>query len=486
MKIKFTKDIFDKTKEFLLQDKNEQICFLFGYKSVNNDGVVVFPDKIIQFEEDPEMFEKSEFRVWVKSDMINAMYHEFIQSDYTVLIHCHSHPFSKNNVQFSGIDDKSHEKEFEYTMTQLPKAKNEINKDNDVYVINMVFGQNDIAARSYDLENKDFKPVDEIQVMDEPVSVIKPTNNKSDKEDYKKDLFDRQVRAFGKAGQKILQNLEVSIVGAGGIGSIIAEGLVKLGVKNIVIIDDDTLEESNLNRWQTGKLSDVGKHKVDVLKENLESMLPGVSVAAVKKRVNTKDGVEVIKNTDCILGCLDNHSTRYFLNSLSTQYLIPYIDGATVIKTSQGNISEIKVRLGSVIPGLTACMDCSVINYYNKKEIQYSFADSISKKGLKKYGYVKDKENIPSPSVYPQNMTIASLMLTEFHNLFTGFKSFSYNIYLDLMDLDNDSVTHLNTDKLLEEPGDGCVFCSAYLGVGDYESLEGFYEDKEIELPELD
>lgn len=485
MKIKFTEEIFEKTKKFLLQDENEQICFLFGYKSVNDNSVVVFPDQIIQFEEDPEMFEKSEFRVWVKSDMINAMYHEFIQSDYTVLIHCHSHPFSKNNVQFSEIDDKSHRKEFEYTMTQLSKAKKEVNKDNNIYVINMVFGQNDIAARSYNLENKKFKPIDKIEVMSEPINIITPTNNKDIKKNYKKEIFDRQVRAFGEAGQKTLQNIQVAIVGAGGIGSIIAEGLIKLGVKNIIIVDDDKLEKSNLNRWQTGRLDDVNKYKVDVLKERLESMLPDISIKPIKKKVNTKDGVEAIKNSDCILGCLDNHSTRYFLNSLSTQYLIPYIDGATVIKANKGDVSEIKVRLGAVIPGLTACMECSIINYYNKKQIQYSFADSISKKGLKKYGYVKDEEEIPSPSVYPQNMTIASLMLTEFHNLFTGFKPFSYNIYLDLMDLDSDSVTHLNTEKLLEEPENGCVFCSSYLGVGDYESLNGFYEDKKIKLPEI-
>src|SRR5206468_1741580 len=76
--------------------------------------------------------------------------------------------------------------------------------------------------------------------------------------------FDRQVRAFGAAGQDRLREMRVGIVGLGGTGSIVLEQLAHLGVRRFLLMDPDFVERTNLNRLVGSTESDVGKSKVEV------------------------------------------------------------------------------------------------------------------------------------------------------------------------------------------------------------------------------
>ena len=78
-------------------------------------------------------------------------------------------------------------------------------------------------------------------------------------------MFDRQLRAFGAQGQVRLEGLRIGIVGAGGIGSLLTQQLVYLGVKNFTLIDDDTVGTTNLNRLVGANQWDVSTAKVAVL-----------------------------------------------------------------------------------------------------------------------------------------------------------------------------------------------------------------------------
>ena len=80
---------------------------------------------------------------------------------------------------------------------------------------------------------------------------------------------DRQVRMFGASGQEILQASKVAVIGLGGIGSLAAEYLARLGVGNLVLIDPEEIESSNLSRV-------VGATRVDVETSQLKPRLPYV------------------------------------------------------------------------------------------------------------------------------------------------------------------------------------------------------------------
>ena len=478
--IKFENDLYQNIKDFLLQDKDEQICYLLCHVSINEDTVTFFPKKVLCFKDDPETVIRSAGGIKLDKDAANEVYYKFIEGDYTALINCHSHPFENNDVWFSGIDDVGDTYELNYIQTELKELKAEKNYLDDIFALSMVFGQKTVAARTFDIEQKKFKAIDSIVLLNDPVQYITPTNNNINVETppIDNDFLNRQILAFGEEGQKKIQNLTVAIIGVGGIGSIIAEGLYRLGVRKFILIDDDTLEISNLNRWQSGKFSDVGSNKVDVCKDYLYSFGDKVEVTAICSTLFSEIAINSIKNSDCILGCTDNHETRYFLNRLAIQYLLPYIDGGTVIDSSKkSTVDGIKLRVTTVISSVTSCMDCSAFNYYSVDDVSKFFMNTQTKEHMIKQGYINNNElGVTAPAVYPLNLSVSGLMLFEFLNIFSGFKPVYSNLNMDLLDLNSEKykVTEASDDNILKS--EACILCSDFNGSGDSEDLNYFIQ----------
>lgn len=83
-------------------------------------------------------------------------------------------------------------------------------------------------------------------------------------------VHDRQRDFIPLSVQEELANFRVGVLGIGGVGRVIAEGLARMGAGEIVAVDHDRLEESNLNRWIGGARRDIGRNKAELLKESLE------------------------------------------------------------------------------------------------------------------------------------------------------------------------------------------------------------------------
>ena len=84
--------------------------------------------------------------------------------------------------------------------------------------------------------------------------------------------FSRTELLIGKEGIKSLQNAKVAIFGLGGVGSFVMEGLVRAGVGSFVLIDDDKICLTNLNRQIIATRKTIGKYKVEVMKERILSI----------------------------------------------------------------------------------------------------------------------------------------------------------------------------------------------------------------------
>jgi proteasome lid subunit RPN8/RPN11 len=95
-------------------------------------------------------------------------------------------------------------------------------------------------------------------------------------------IFDRSVRAFGSSIQGTLNNLRVAVVGCGGTGSSTAEQLVRLGIRNIMLIDADSLTESNVTRVYGSTPDKVGQPKVEVLQGHLFKIAPDLLCRAIQ------------------------------------------------------------------------------------------------------------------------------------------------------------------------------------------------------------
>ena len=95
--------------------------------------------------------------------------------------------------------------------------------------------------------------------------------------------FSRTELLIKKDGVSKLQNSKVAIFGIGGVGSFVVEGLVRAGVGNFVIVDDDKVCLTNLNRQIIATRKTIGKYKVDVMEERILEINPDAKVETYKE-----------------------------------------------------------------------------------------------------------------------------------------------------------------------------------------------------------
>ncbi len=153
------------------------------------------------------------------------------------------------------------------------------------------------------------------------------------------------LKEIREKGQETLRNKTVVIVGVGAIGTVSSELLARMGV-NLILIDKDEIEESNLGRQTLFTWKDVGKSKVKVAKEKLLEINNEIRIRTIDKTLS-KDNLDILKG-DLILDCTDNMATRFLINEYCVKNKIPWIHAAA-IKT--------KGVLFNVIPG-KACFSC--------------------------------------------------------------------------------------------------------------------------------
>ncbi len=137
--------------------------------------------------------------------------------------------------------------------------------------------------------------------------------------DFSKDELQRYLRHFslsevGIDGQKKLKQAKVLLVGAGGLASPASLYLASAGVGHVGIIDNDTVELSNLQRQVLFSTNDVGKPKVAVVKDKLQHLNPHVSVTSYPEKLDEMNALAIIKQYDLVLDCSDNFPTRYIVN----------------------------------------------------------------------------------------------------------------------------------------------------------------------------
>ncbi len=94
--------------------------------------------------------------------------------------------------------------------------------------------------------------------------------------------FLRTELLIGKGGLEKLKNCKVAIFGIGGVGSFVAEGLARAGVVNLILIDNDNIDITNINRQIHALHSTIGKSKVEVMKERILDINPNANVVTYK------------------------------------------------------------------------------------------------------------------------------------------------------------------------------------------------------------
>lgn len=159
--------------------------------------------------------------------------------------------------------------------------------------------------------------------------------------------YDRQIAIEGFKQEK-LSKACVAIAGLGGLGSSAAFYLAAAGVGELILIDYDLIEESNLNRQILHFTPDLGKPKTQSAKEKIALLNPEIKVTTLTAQLR-KETLELIGEPDVIIDALDNMETRFILNEYSYKKRIPLIHAA---------ISGFEGRITTLLPGRTPCLAC--------------------------------------------------------------------------------------------------------------------------------
>ncbi|MDT7901473.1 MAG: HesA/MoeB/ThiF family protein [Acidianus sp.] len=163
------------------------------------------------------------------------------------------------------------------------------------------------------------------------------------------DRFSRQLLTLGIDVQEKIMNTKVLIAGCGALGSSIAELLVRLGVKELKIVDADVVELSNLHRTHIFTEKDLMKPKVLACKEFLEKINSEVKIEPIFDIIDETNAENLVKDVDVVFDGLDNINYRLILNDACVKYGKPLIYAG--ISGEYGNAKLI-------IPGKTSCLAC--------------------------------------------------------------------------------------------------------------------------------
>ncbi len=137
--------------------------------------------------------------------------------------------------------------------------------------------------------------------------------------------FSRTELLIGKESIKKLQDSKVAVFGIGGVGSFVVEGLVRAGVGNFVLVDDDEISLTNLNRQIIATRKTIGKAKVDVAKERILEINPNAKVQVIQEffMPNSEDILD--SSIDYIVDSIDTVTAKIELVIRANKLNIPII-----------------------------------------------------------------------------------------------------------------------------------------------------------------
>ena len=135
---------------------------------------------------------------------------------------------------------------------------------------------------------------------------------------------------IGIEGQQKLLDAAVLVVGCGGLGAAALPFLAAAGVGRLIIADDDTIDDTNLQRQTAFSEADIGQSKAEVLQGRLNAINSRTQISALNERLSEARLLELVQNVDLVLDCCDNFATRQAVNRACVAGRTPLVSGAAV------------------------------------------------------------------------------------------------------------------------------------------------------------
>lgn len=387
-KVKFSRELFSELNDYLFSTSPEENgCFLLGKVKDRN----LFITDII-YPETEEWIQRGE-DICIPSP--RYIIHSSVIADRSSssLIFVHSHPRDYHPSSFSMIDKISNK-----------RLCDNLKEVIDAPLGSFVFSRKGIHGVIYNSGKEEI--IEKYVIYGDRIQFIADSELNFSK--LQEGEFDRQIMFMGKSSH-VLSNLNVAIIGLGGIGSPLAVMLAKMGVKNMTLIDHDKIEVHNLPRIFGANRDSIGKFKVRVVKDFIQSF-SDAKIMTISEKINVDS---FLSNHDVIFGCVDNHTTRDLLNQNASENAIPYIDMACSIPIDQQNkVAQAVIAVSTLIPG-KPCLWCN--GTLNAMTIMEENLSNDERESREKEGYLQGIEK--APSVITLTSSVASFGINRLLNL---------------------------------------------------------------------
>lgn len=224
--------------------------------------------------------------------------------------------------------------------------------------------------------------------------------------------LERTISAWGPNVQADFARLRIGVVGAGSVGSMVAEALARTGNGHVDLFDFDAIELRNLDRLLHANEDDVGKAKVHVLAEGLRrsATTAKAEVRPFEWSVVEEEGLAAALDCDVLFSCVDRPWPRSAMNYVAFAHLIPVVDGGVQVSvTRAGTLKRADWRAHIAAP-TRRCLEC--IGQYNPGDVSLErdglYDDPVYIEGLPKDHFVRANEN-----VFAFSMNVASFEVLQ-------------------------------------------------------------------------
>lgn len=150
------------------------------------------------------------------------------------------------------------------------------------------------------------------------------------------------LTAVGVEGQKKIRRAKALVIGAGGLGSPAILYLASAGLAEIIIVDDDSVDITNLQRQVIHKMDRIGINKAESAKISANELNPDVKIRVIASRPAKKELSNLISQVDVVLDCTDNTESRYAINEQCRLLKKPLVTAGCVAFVGQITVCDFR------------------------------------------------------------------------------------------------------------------------------------------------
>jgi molybdopterin-synthase adenylyltransferase len=294
-------------------------------------------------------------------------------------------------------------------------------------------------------------------VVGQAIKVHLPASNSVDGDS----ALARQAAAFGSTFVNQLGSLRIAVVGAGGTGSPTATLLARSGVGELILIDNDKLERSNLNRVRGARTADVSQNKAMVLRNFIRSLGLPTNVSSIDALVDQNPtAIDALSSCDVLFGCTDDEIGREVLTTAAYIYLGAYIDvglgGRVEEKNGRAYLRYHFGRVSTILPEWGECLFCQGVISEAGIRRQYAVRENPSMSAAEARDRYLEGGGEQAPGVGPFTSAVGDYGVATLYDLIAEFRKFPDELRRDLFTID---FVKMQLRSPAKRANKECVYC---------------------------